>query len=48
MRLNSLEEVERWVLGFGRHAKVVGPRELVERVRGTAAEVVNAYGAQSG
>src|SRR5206468_6410462 len=36
MRLNSLEEVEGWVLGFGSHAVVVGPRELRARVEKTA------------
>jgi predicted DNA-binding transcriptional regulator YafY len=35
LRLNSLEEVERWVLSFGTHAVVIAPtalRELVGRV----------------
>ena len=32
LKLNSLEEVERWVLSFGKHATVMGPRELRERV----------------
>jgi predicted DNA-binding transcriptional regulator YafY len=32
LRLNSLDEVERWVLSFGVHARVIGPEELRERV----------------
>ena len=36
LRLNSLEEVVGWVLGFGAHATVVEPRELRERVAMTA------------
>jgi proteasome accessory factor B len=43
LRLNSLEEVERWVLSFGRHCSVLQPRQLAERVRETAAELVNRY-----
>ena len=30
MTLNNLEEVEKWVLGFGEHATVIGPPELGE------------------
>ena len=41
LRLNSLEEVERWILGFGEHAMVLEPEALRERVR-TAAERVTA------
>ncbi len=47
MRLNSLEEVERWVLGYGRHATVVGPAELRERVRGVASDLVKRYGGKA-
>ena len=32
MRLNNLEEVERWLLSFGTHATVVRPRALRERM----------------
>jgi hypothetical protein len=31
MTLNNLEEVERWVLGFGEHATVIEPKELRQR-----------------
>jgi proteasome accessory factor B len=47
LRLNSLEEVERWVLSFGRHCAVIAPPELEDRVRGTAAAAVGKYGGQS-
>src|SRR4029077_8376148 len=30
MTLNNLEEVEKWVFGFGEHATVIGPPELGE------------------
>lgn len=33
MRLNSLEEVERWVLSLGSHVQVVRPRKLAERLK---------------
>jgi predicted DNA-binding transcriptional regulator YafY len=39
MKLNSLEEVEGWVLGFGAHATVIEPAELRERVRKTVRAV---------
>lgn len=44
MRLSSLEEIERWVLGWGSHAKVIGPAALRERVRTMAAKVAAIYG----
>jgi predicted DNA-binding transcriptional regulator YafY len=39
MRLNSLEEVERWLLGMGTHATVARPRALAERLRKTSQEI---------
>src|SRR4029077_9934830 len=44
MTLNNLEEVERWVLGFGEHATVVKPQELNERVIIAAEKVTAKYG----
>ena len=44
LRLSCLEEIEQYVLSWGAHASVVGPRELVERVARTAREVVKRYG----
>jgi proteasome accessory factor B len=39
MRLNGLEEIERWILSWGTHARVIGPAELRDRVRKMAAAV---------
>lgn len=35
--LGSLEEVERWVLSWGRHAEVLEPAQLADRIRDTGA-----------
>jgi len=43
LRLNSLEEAEKWVLGFGTHASVVGPKELRERLAATGGEIARRY-----
>jgi proteasome accessory factor B len=43
MRLTSLEEIERWVLSWGRHAEVIGPLKLRDRVRETACGVADQY-----
>lgn len=43
MRLSSLEEIERWVLGWGSHAKVIGPAALRGGVT-MAAKVAAIYG----
>ncbi len=45
LRLNSLEEVERWVLGFGQHATVVAPEELREKLEKTARTIHEKYSA---
>ena len=44
MRLNNLEEAEKWVLGFGTHATVVGPKELRERLAAMGREIGKRYG----
>lgn len=43
MRLNNIEEVEKWVMGFGTHATVVRPKCLAERLRKTGEEFVKRY-----
>lgn len=43
LQLGSLEEIERWVLSWGGHARVLEPRALQERVR-CAAEAMLAGG----
>ena len=45
LRLNSLEEAERWVLSWGTHATVVRPKRLATRIREVAAELAQRYGA---
>lgn len=48
MRLGALAEAERWVLGWGAAAEVVGPRELRDRLRATAAAIAARYAVESG
>ena len=43
LRLNSLEEIEGWVLSWGTHARVLGPAVLSQRVRKTALAVGGWY-----
>jgi predicted DNA-binding transcriptional regulator YafY len=43
LRVDNLEDVERWVLGWGADAQVLAPRELAERVRSTAERVRKLY-----
>jgi predicted DNA-binding transcriptional regulator YafY len=40
LQLNNLEEVEPWVLSWGAHVRVVGPKELKARIRATAETVL--------
>jgi predicted DNA-binding transcriptional regulator YafY len=43
LRLNSIEEIERWVLTWGIHATVVRPRALAERIRKIGEEFCHRY-----
>jgi predicted DNA-binding transcriptional regulator YafY len=43
LRLNSIEEAERWVLSWGSHATVLRPPALAARIRQTAAELQSRY-----
>jgi len=45
LKLSSLVEVERWVLGWGGDAVVLKPRELAESVKRIAKTVLRAYSA---
>jgi proteasome accessory factor B len=40
MKLSSLAEVERWVLGWAGNAKVIRPAELAEKVRKSAQDIL--------
>jgi proteasome accessory factor B len=42
LRLSSLDEVARWVLTWAGNAKVVRPRELIEKVRSAAQRLLQA------
>jgi predicted DNA-binding transcriptional regulator YafY len=48
MRLNSLEEVEKWVLSMGAHATVVRPEDLRERLFKATKVLWQRYGEPSG
>ena len=43
MELGSLEEIQRWVLSWGSHVCVLGPAELIGRVRTEAEAVTRQY-----
>jgi predicted DNA-binding transcriptional regulator YafY len=43
LRLNSIEEAERWVLTWGDHASVVRPKALALRIRDTALRLDKRY-----
>ena len=43
LRLNSIEEAERWVLSWGAHATVVHPQALANRLLETAAALQSRY-----
>ena len=39
LELNSLEEIKSWVLGWGSHALVLEPPELIQRIRSAVQEL---------
>ena len=43
LRLNNIEQMERWVLSWGTHAIVVRPKALAERIQKTSQELVSRY-----
>ncbi len=43
LRLGSLVEVQRWILGWGGHAVVIEPPALVENVRAAAAAILQGH-----
>jgi predicted DNA-binding transcriptional regulator YafY len=42
-RLNSIEEMERFILGWGVHATVIKPAALVDRIRKVAGAIAGKY-----
>jgi predicted DNA-binding transcriptional regulator YafY len=45
LELGGLEEIERWVLSWGKHARVVAPKELATRIRDEACAIASQYAA---
>ena len=43
LKLSSLGEIERWVLGWGHHARVLNPPELIASVRRAAELTLKNY-----
>jgi len=43
LRLNSIEEAERWVLSWGTHATVVRPQALANRLSDTGHALHSRY-----
>jgi proteasome accessory factor B len=43
MELGGLEEIERWILSWGKHARVLAPKELATRVRDEASAILKLY-----
>ena len=43
LRLNNIEEIERWVLGWGKHATVIRPTKLAKRIEQAAADILRSY-----
>lgn len=41
LHLNSLEEIESWILSWGAHVRVLAPRELQSRIHSTAQAILN-------
>jgi len=45
LELSSLEEMEKWILSFGKHATVIEPKELREWVEKIGRELADRYAA---
>lgn len=43
LELTGLEEIERWILSWGSHVRVLAPPELIKLVRDTATSIENRY-----
>src|SRR4051812_7887557 len=43
LELGSLQEIERWILSWGKHACVLAPKELAERIREEARTILKQY-----
>jgi predicted DNA-binding transcriptional regulator YafY len=45
LELGGLEEIERWILSWGKNARVLAPKELATRVREEATAMAKLYSA---
>lgn len=43
LKLQSLEEIERWILSWGAHARVIEPPELIKRLQSTVRQLNHTY-----
>ena len=43
LELGGLEEIERWILSWGKHARVLAPKELATRIRDEATAILKLY-----
>jgi len=43
LSLGNLEEIERWILSWGKHAHVIEPKELKERITKTVSALAQTY-----
>jgi proteasome accessory factor B len=43
LKLANFEEIERWILSWGAHARVLAPRELQKRVAKTVSQLAKSY-----
>jgi proteasome accessory factor B len=44
LTLSSLAEIEPWILSWGTHAKVLGPKELIRKLRDSGKQIAKMYG----
>ena len=44
LQLGSLEEIERWILSWGTHARVLAPPALVQQIKNAARALAKSYG----
>lgn len=43
LELGGLEEIERWILSWGKHARVLAPKQLATRIRDEAIAIAKLY-----
>ena len=43
LELGGLQEIERWILSWGKHARALAPKELATRIRDEASEILKRY-----